>query len=156
MSGRTDRHHWRTVLGAEGEPLQQEVARAAIPARGLQNSKAPSASGPAKPGSLANWEQRERGRATSGEDGVAERADGRRRHAETVGGEGEDCVRGKAGAEEEEEEGKEGLSKAERASTRQSCRGLGTVSQARLKYKWEFSPRQIDAILVSEKGRLEE
>jgi len=62
-------------------------------------------------------------------------------------------VRGKERAEEEEEEG---LSKAEQASTRRSCRDLGMVSQARLKYKWEFSLSQINAILVSEKGRLEE
>lgn len=58
-----------------------------------------------------------------------------------------------------EAEEKEGLSEAEhlgeRASTRQSCRDSGMVSQARLKYKWKFSLSRINAILVNEKREAE-
>lgn len=63
------------------------------------------------------------------------------------------------GKEAEEKEGRsEAEHLGERASTRQSCRDSGTVSQARLKYKWKFSLSRINAILVNEKkkGRLKE
>lgn len=56
---------------------------------------------------------------------------------------------------EEKEELNEAEHWGERASTRQSCRESGTVSQARLKYKWKFSLRRIDAILVNEKREAE-
>lgn len=60
------------------------------------------------------------------------------------------------GKEAEEKEGlSEGEHLGERASTRQSCRDSGTVSQARLKYKWEFSLSQINAILVDENREAE-
>lgn len=58
------------------------------------------------------------------------------------------------GKEAEEKEGRsEAEHLGERASTRQSCTDSGTVSQARLKYKWKFSLSRINAILVNEKKR---
>lgn len=85
----------------------------------------------------------------SGKDGVTERAGGteecRRERGRLHGG-----MRNGKEAEENER-----LSQAEhlgeREIVRQSCRDSGTVSQARLKYKWKFSLSRIKAILVNEK-----
>ena len=101
---------------------------------------------PAEDGDCANWEHRERGRGVSGRDGVTSavaRGDGRGRR--------KDCMGGVRNGKEAEE--KEGLSEAEhlgeRASTRQSRRDSGMVSQARLKNKWKISLSRINTILVN-------
>lgn len=90
----------------------------------------------------------------AGEDGATDRAgasggigNGHRERGRLHGG----VRNGKETGENEQ------LSQAEHLGEwkimRQSCRDSGTLSQARLKYKWEFSLSRIEAILVNEKKR---
>lgn len=88
----------------------------------------------------------------SGKDGVTERAG----VSGGIGGQWRERGRLYGGMRNGKDAGEnEQLSQAEhlgeREIMRQSCRDSGTVSQARLKYKWKFSLSRIEAILVNEK-----